>query len=60
MSATMYTNKGIGLAAPQIGISKRIIIADIGEGLLVLINPKITNKHGKEIMQEDIRCITSL
>ena len=52
MSRTMYQNKGIGLAAPQIGISKRIIVADTGEGLISLINPRIISKKGKEIMEE--------
>jgi len=54
MVKTMYENKGIGLAAPQIGLPKRIIVADIGsrEGLIVLINPMILSSEGKEIMEE--------
>lgn len=52
MCKVMYQNKGIGLAAPQIGISKRIIIADIGEGLLTFINPKIIWRQQKDIMSE--------
>ncbi|MCK4829956.1 peptide deformylase, partial [bacterium] len=39
MSEIMYKYQGIGLAAPQVGVLKRIIIADIGDGLLPLINP---------------------
>ncbi|OGS27952.1 MAG: peptide deformylase [Elusimicrobia bacterium RIFOXYB2_FULL_48_7] len=52
MSQLMYQNKGVGLAAPQIGVSKRIIVVDIGEGLHVFINPKIIWHQGKEVFQE--------
>ncbi len=41
MVDTMYSYEGIGLAAPQIGISKQIIIVDYGEGPLILFNPEI-------------------
>lgn len=41
MRDTMYANKGAGLAAPQIGVSKRVIVVDVGEGLYELINPSI-------------------
>jgi len=43
---------GIGLAAPQIGISKRLIVADTGEGPVKLANPKILNKKGTDNMVE--------
>lgn len=52
MADTMYENKGIGLAANQIGVLKRIIVVDIGEGLLKLVNPKIISKEGSEICTE--------
>jgi len=52
MKGIMYKNKGIGLAAPQIGILKRIIIADIGEGLLALANPVITTSTGYDNLIE--------
>ena len=39
MADTMYAADGVGLAAPQIGISKRVIVVDIGEGLIELLNP---------------------
>jgi len=52
MSKLMYANKGIGLAAPQVGILKRVIIADIGGGLVSFVNPKILWKQGKEVMSE--------
>jgi peptide deformylase len=52
MSETMYFHKGIGLAAPQVGVLKQIIIADIGEGLFTLINPKIIEKDGQDRLEE--------
>lgn len=42
MVDTMYDANGVGLAAPQIGISKRIVVIDLGEGVIELINPIIT------------------
>ncbi len=48
MAETMYEAGGIGLAAPQIGISKRVIVIDLGEGLTTLINPEILEASGKE------------
>ena len=39
MLETMYDAPGVGLAAPQIGVSKRVFVADIGEGPFVMINP---------------------
>ncbi|ACV63127.1 peptide deformylase [Desulfofarcimen acetoxidans DSM 771] len=48
MADTMYDAKGVGLAAPQIGISKRVVVVDIGEGLLELINPRIIKASGQE------------
>lgn len=57
MIETMYASLGAGLAAPQIGISKRIIIID-GEddGLLVLINPVLIKKEGK--VNEEEGCLS--
>jgi peptide deformylase len=52
MAEVMYANKGIGLAAPQIGILSRILIADIGEGCRVLINPEIVGGEGESVMEE--------
>lgn len=48
MADTMYAYKGVGLAAPQIGVSKRLVVADIGDGLLELINPEILRATGRE------------
>lgn len=53
MIETMYASLGVGLAAPQIGVSKRIIVIDgEEEGLFVLINPVILKKEGKIIEEE--------
>lgn len=47
MAETMYHSKiGGGLAAPQIGILKRLVVMDMGEGLLKLVNPKIIDQEG--------------
>ena len=52
MAETMYKNDGVGLAAPQVGILRRIIVIDIGEGLLELINPEIIYSEGSKIDTE--------
>jgi peptide deformylase len=46
MAETMYAANGIGLAAPQVGLSKRIIVVDAGQGLHALINPEIISASG--------------
>jgi len=49
MADTMYSTKnGGGLAAPQIGILKRLVVIDMGEGLIQLVNPKIIKQEGKQ------------
>jgi len=48
MADTMYAYDGVGLAAPQIGVSKRAIVVDVGEGLIELINPEIVDFTGEE------------
>ena len=52
MAKLMYKNKGLGLAAPQVGILKRVIVADVGDGLVSLVNPKILWRQGKDTMAE--------
>ena len=55
MADTLYRSKnGIGLAAPQVGISQRMVVIDLqdGQGLLELINPVITRKEGSQIVSE--------
>jgi peptide deformylase len=49
MADTMYnTGNGAGLAAPQVGILKRLVVIDMGQGLLKLVNPKIIKQEGKQ------------
>ena len=48
MAETMYASDGVGLAAPQVGILKRIAVIDIGDGLIELINPEIVSFEGSE------------
>ena len=60
MSEIMYIHKGIGLAGPQVGVLKRIIIADIGEGLFTLINPEIIEKYGQERLEEGCLSLPSI
>lgn len=52
MKDTMYEANGVGLAAPQIGVSKRVVVIDVGEGLLELLNPEIIAMNGEEIDTE--------
>lgn len=46
MAETMYDAEGVGLAAPQVGVSKRIAVVDTGHGLIELINPVIVLQEG--------------
>lgn len=49
MADTMYnTENGGGLAAPQIGVLKRLVVIDMGQGLIKLVNPKIIKEEGKQ------------
>lgn len=52
MAETMYDANGVGLAAPQVGILRRAVVIDIGEGLIELINPVIVYKKGEQIDAE--------
>ena len=52
MADTMYDADGVGLAAPQVGILKRMVVIDIGEGLIELINPEIIETEGEYLDTE--------
>ena len=52
MIETMNYAEGVGLAAPQVGILRRVIVIDIGEGPLKIINPVIVEKQGEEVAIE--------
>ena len=48
MADTMYKEDGVGLAAPQVGVLRRAVVVDIGEGLIELINPVIVETSGEQ------------
>ena len=52
MLETMYEANGVGLAAPQVGILKRIVVIDVGEGPIVMINPEIIESDGEQTGDE--------
>ncbi len=52
MIETMYKAKGVGLAAPQVGILKRVVVIDVGDGILELVNPEIVESSGEQREQE--------
>ncbi len=52
MLETMYEAPGVGLAAPQIGVSKQVFVADVGEGPFVMVNPTIVEVQGKWKFEE--------
>lgn len=52
MRDTLYAEQGLGLAAPQIGILKRLIVIDTGEQFIELINPEIIEREGEKVSTE--------
>ena len=52
MADTLYEAEGVGLAAPQVGVLKRIALVDVGDGLIELINPEIIHTEGSQIADE--------
>lgn len=52
MLETMYNANGVGLAAPQVGVLRRIVVIDVGEGPYVLVNPEIVEQDGEQTGQE--------
>lgn len=52
MKETMYDADGVGLAAPQVGVRKRIAVIDVGEGPVVLINPEVISTEGEQTGNE--------
>ena len=48
MADTMYEEEGAGLAAPQVGILRRVLVIDVGDGLVELINPEILSVEGEQ------------
>ena len=62
MAETMYHNDGVGLAAPQIGILKRVVVIDVNDekGLIELINPEIIHAEGEQCETEGCLSIPGL
>lgn len=52
MKETMYAAEGVGLAAPQVGILRRFCVIDVGDGIIELINPVITEREGSQTGSE--------
>ena len=57
MIDTLYDSGGVGLAAPQVGVLKRIAVIDVGDGLIELINPEIVAEEG---VQNDLEGCLSI
>ncbi len=60
MLDTMYEAMGVGLAAPQVGILKRIVVIDVGEGPIILINPEIIEASGEQTGDEGCLSVPGL
>jgi peptide deformylase len=60
MAETMYDADGVGLAAPQVGITKRVVVIDAGEGLIELINPEIVERREEQLGSEGCLSIPGL
>jgi len=60
MAETMYVCKGIGLAAPQIGILSQIVVVDLGEGLRTLINHEMVKGEGESVLEEGCLSLPSI
>lgn len=60
MAETMYAEHGGGLAAPQIGLLKRLVVIDMGQGLLKLVNPEIITREGTQEVIEGCLSIPNI
>lgn len=60
MVETMEDAEGVGLAAPQVGILKRAVVIDIGEGVMKIINPKIIESDGEVVELEGCLSVSNL
>ena len=52
MKDTMYDANGVGLAGPQVGVLKRIVVIDVGDGPIVMVNPQILETAGEQTGDE--------
>src|SRR5690606_21915675 len=60
MAETMYDAGGVGLAAVQVGVLKRVVVIDVGDGLIEMINPVITSREGEQVGPEGCLSIPGL
>lgn len=62
MAETMYDAQGVGLAAPQVGILKRVIVIDVGDenGLIEMVNPVLAEQEGEQLGPEGCLSIPGL
>ena len=60
MIEKMHEEKGVGLAAPQVGLNQQIFVADIGLGPMAVINPKIIKRSGSEWLEEGCLCLPGI
>lgn len=49
MAETMYADDGVGIAGPQVGVLRRVIVVDVGKGVLKLVNPEIISYSGEQV-----------
>jgi len=57
MTDTMYASRGVGLAAVQIGVLKRVIVVNVGEELMAMVNPELIENEGESRMEEGCLCL---
>ncbi len=60
MAETMYHAEGLGLAATQVGVKKRIFVWDLGDGLRTIVNPRIVESHGEWCYEEGCLSVPGL
>ena len=60
MADTMYQAEGVGLAAPQVGILRRVVVVDIGDGLIEMVNPEIISFSGEQTGPEGCLSVPEL
>lgn len=60
MLETMYAEPGIGLAAPQVGVQRRLFVYDVGEGPEAIVNPVISESRGEWVFEEGCLSVPGL
>ncbi|GED13231.1 peptide deformylase [Aneurinibacillus migulanus] len=60
MAETMYDAEGVGLAAPQVGITKRVVVIDVGDGIIEMVNPEVIESKDEQFGPEGCLSIPGL